>query len=120
MDQSPIETAKRLAADLELVAVRIDHLKEDIKRRIETLTPLDGWPGKNAEQRDAAQAARINSDDDIAALRTDLRTAELKLAAAKAGMATFEIERREREWNTRRDYIAAMAANGATATVMPF
>ena len=54
MDQSPVETAKRLAADLELVAVRIDHLKEDIKRRIEALTPIDGWPGKNAEQREAA------------------------------------------------------------------
>lgn len=120
MDMNPdIVKARRMAADLELITVKIGHLREDIERRAELLTPIDGWPGKNAEQRDAARADALRKDDEITALRTDLRTAELRQATIKADLAAFELERRDREWGIRRDLINVLREHGATAA-LPF
>lgn len=120
MELSPdILKARRLVADLELITVKIGHMREDIERRAEALTPIDGWPGKNAEQREAARAERLRVDDETNALRADLRTAELRLATIKADLAAFDIERRDREWGIRRDLINVLREHGATAA-LPF
>lgn len=114
-----IQQAMRLTMELETLATRIAHMKEDFERAVEQATPIEGWPGKNAEARDAAKAAWINHDDQCQALRTDIRNGEIRLAQLKADMAAFELERRDREWGIRRDLIGVLREHGATAA-LPF
>lgn len=107
------------ARQIEELRTKIGHMKEDFERAVERATPLDGWPGKNAEARDAAKAAWIHKDDECQALRTDIRNAEIRLATLSADMTAFELERRDREWGIRMGIIEALRIKGVSEA-LPF
>lgn len=107
------------ARDLETLRVNVAHLKEDLQRRIDENTPADGWPGKNAETRDAAKAAWINGDRDCNAMRGEIRNLEIRIAALSGELQAFEIERRDREWGVRMGIVEALRQHGVSEA-LPF
>lgn len=111
--------AVAVAREIEQLRIKISHMKEDFERRVEALTPIEGWEGKNAEAREASKAKRINDDDDCQALRTDIRNGEIRLAVLSADQAAFEIERRDREWGIRRELVDVIREKGISEA-LPF
>lgn len=112
-------TILKTASDIEAMRIKLKHLKEDLEFRIEQNTPIDGWPGKNAEARDAAKAAWVNADAGCSATRLDIRNLEIGIARAEGDLAAFDLERRDREWTIRQDLIGVLREHGATAA-LPF
>jgi hypothetical protein len=111
--------AVAVAREIEQLRVRVGHMKEDFERRVEQLTPIEGWPGSNTQVRDAAKAKAVLDDDTCQALRTDIRNGETRLAALTADQVAFEIERRDREWGIRRELIDVIREKGISEA-LPF
>lgn len=111
--------AVAVAREIEQLRIKIGHMKEDFERRVEQLTPIEGWEGKNAEAREASKAAKVNGDDQCQALRTDIRNGEIRLAVLAADQTAFEIERRDREWGIRRELIDVIREKGISEA-LPF
>lgn len=61
----PLADLFRIRADLE---IRIGHCVADYDAAVLAITPPDGWPGKNAEQREQARAIAIAGQNHIAAI----------------------------------------------------
>lgn len=100
--------------------IRIKHLREDYDARVVAITPENGWPGKNADERDTAKARAEATDETLASLRELIRTYEHDLAEANGEMSAFEIARREREWQVRERIAEALQAKGQPSEALPF
>lgn len=108
-----------LSREAETLAIRVKHMNDDFERRIEVLTPIEGWDGKNAEARELAKARVVNADPDCQELRRSIRAAEERLAKIRGDLAAFELERRDREWGIRMGIIEAMRTKGISEA-LPF
>jgi len=108
-----------LSREAETLAQRVKHLHEDLERRIESITPIEGWDGKNAEARELAKARKVNDDSDCQRLRGDIRADEERLARIRGDLAAFELERRDREWGIRMGIVEALRSKGISEA-LPF
>ena len=84
--------------------------KQDINARQLELTPADGWPGKNAEQRDIARDKAFAEDDLLLAASRQLNDASRALIELDARIQAVEAERRAAEWSVRADLVDALRA----------
>lgn len=104
MDQRLIEIAidlgklyqERIGAE-----IHKGRIESDLEARIVFMTPAEGWPGKNAEQREIEKARAIEADGPCQEMRGVLRELENDLADIRAEIDALEAERRGLEWMIR-------------------
>lgn len=76
-------------------------IEGDLEARVEFMTPAEGWPGKNAEQREIEKARAVDADGPCQEMRAVLRELENDLADIRADIEALEAERRALEWTIR-------------------
>ena len=91
--------------EAELLKVNIINPEDRIKSAGLLAAPAEGWPGKNEEQRAIAREHQLSGDEHYTDLVEQLRFNRVLLGKALGDIATFEAERREREWATRQRYV---------------
>lgn len=84
--------------------------KQDINARQLELTPADGWPGKNAEQRDVARDQTFAEDAQLQEAVKKANDAHRALIELEARIQALEAERRAAEWSVRADLVDALRA----------
>jgi chromosome segregation ATPase len=72
-----------------------------LKLRQFDLTPAEGWPGKNAEERKAAQERAFKDDEMLSGLETMLETYRYQSRKMAMQITVLEDERRGLEWEAR-------------------
>lgn len=88
--------------------IELAHQEADLEGNILRLTPDDGWPGKNEENRRLARERALADDQacrNIAARMTELRD---DLADLEAEIDALDAERRAREWMIRQQLVEAL------------
>ena len=90
-------------------AISLANANRDLEVRMLVITPAEGWPGKNAEERKLAQERGATEDKDIEALRGIIRERENELTAIQAGIDSLEAERRALEWEVRATLATALS-----------
>lgn len=116
MENDMETTLKKIASDLgelyrlrQLNELRAWQLEQDLAARKVYLTPVDGWPGKNAEQREI-EAQRVFGQDgtcqQIGQAISDLRE---DAAEVTGHIEALEAERRAAEWAIRGRLADALA-----------
>lgn len=75
------------------------------------ITPPDGWPGKNAEQRDAAKLTAELQDETLIKINDALEILEDEASANSASIDALEAERRALEWEIRERLVDALSWN---------
>lgn len=95
------------------VQVRLAHTDDDYAARLLALTPRpDGWPGKNAEQRELAQATAEDADLALRALRQVRSELRDQLAHTETEIDAL-IERRDAQrWAIRERMARALEGHG--------
>jgi len=92
-------------------------LTQEFENRRMALYPQpDGYPGKNAEQRDAARYFVEIDDDELTRIRYDQATMRDKLATIEGELQALEANRRALEWSIRANLINALAYKHVTIT----
>lgn len=89
--------------------IELAHWEADIAARELFLTPVDGWTGKNAEQRDTAKAQALASDETVLAIRARQSTLRDQIAEAEGAIEDLEAQRRGLEWDARERLTDALA-----------
>ena len=79
-------------------------------RRLE-LTPADGWPGKNAEQRDAARDQAFAADEPLQQIIASAEDAKVRATLTDGDIQALEAKRRSIEWAIRAQLIEALSKN---------
>ncbi len=115
-----ISDYQNIAIKIKDLEIRIKHLREDYDARVVNITPETGWAGKNADERDTAKARAEITDAGLADMREMIRAYEHDLAEANGEMSSFEIARREREWQVRERIAEALQARGVPSEALPF
>lgn len=75
------------------------------------MTPPDGWPGKNAEQRDAAKLSAELQDDTLIKINSGIETVKGEASVNNAAIDALEAERRALEWEIRARLVDALSWN---------
>ena len=86
----------------------------DIERIKLSLTPPDGWPGKNEEQRRTAAEKAYAEDDTLQAALIQYNTAYKALIELDAEIAGLEARRKALEWTIRAQLVEALRRDGIT------
>lgn len=81
---------------------------QDLERRKLDLTPIEGWPGKNEEQRNTARDKTLASDESVKALSQTVAELETRLGLLAGEIEAAEAERRADEWRIRSRLIDAL------------
>lgn len=81
--------------------VIISQLEREIVARQVELAPLDGWPGKNQEQRDIEKGKAFAADEVLGNLEDDLDTFRFETVLIDGDIKALEAERRALEWAIR-------------------
>ena len=84
--------------------------EQDIHARQLELTPADGWPGKNAEQRDVARDQTFAEDAQLQEAVKKANDAHRALIELEARIQALEAERRAAAWSVRADLVDALRA----------
>lgn len=87
----------------------IERIEREIYKREIALTPAEGWPGKNAEQREIEKARALAADEIYNGLeqaRIAQVTAQTLLTGTIEGL---EAERRGFEWQIRANLVMVLA-----------
>jgi len=82
--------------------------EQDIHARQLELTPADGWPGKNAEQRDVARDQTFAEDAQLQEAVKKANDAHRALIELEARIQALEAERRAAEWSIRLRQVEAL------------
>lgn len=105
------DIAKELSteySDRQQISLLMSHIQQDLAARVLNMTPPEGWPGKNAEQRDQARDVAIRDDEACQEMKGILRNLEQELALTSASIETLEAERRGWEWTIRARLVDAL------------
>lgn len=102
-------TAFRTRADLN---IRRSHAAQDLTARQLALTPPEGWPGKNAEQREVERMRVLSQDEAIEKINDVIAQADTELMQMDALIQSLEAERRALEWTIRAQMVEAIAGRG--------
>jgi hypothetical protein len=82
-------------------SISLSTAKYDLETQLVLITPAEGWPGKNAEERKLNADRGASADKAVQELRTIIRERENELTAIQAGIDSLEAERRALEWEVR-------------------
>ena len=107
-----MDLAKDLgAAYLERAEREIDleRIDRELWKREMALTPSDGWPGKNAEQRDFEKNSILAADAIWSGLSEAHLAQRASLTLLNGAINAMEAERRGFEWEVRNNLVALLA-----------
>jgi hypothetical protein len=76
------------------------------------ITPPDGWPGKNEEQRRVAAEKVFADDPALSGHKKELLNLRQKLITIDAEIQALDAERRALEWSIRNDLISRLSQAG--------
>jgi hypothetical protein len=85
---------------------------QDMERRVIEITPPEGWPGKNEEQRKTARETALQADELYQKAWADQRTAHSALLTVQGQIEALEAERRALEWQARAALVEALRDGG--------
>lgn len=77
---------------------------------IAKVTPEGGWPGKNPEERKAAESKTLTADPELAAIAEAARKIEARQSELTGQRDALEAERRALEWTVRENLVNALIA----------
>ncbi len=80
------------------VAVELAHQQDDYEQRKIMLVPVDGWPGKNADDRKVAEQRAYLTDDILIKIRAKITSLNEQAEVLNLSMFALETERRAIEW----------------------
>jgi hypothetical protein len=109
------EQAERLVAlytERALINKQIYDHEQAIEARKSSLTPAEGWPGKNEEARKAARDAAFAADDALALHQRQAAELRGRLIILQADVEGVEAERRADEWRLRERLVEALLQRG--------
>lgn len=90
------------------LSLKIWQAEKDAAAETLAVTPADGWPGKNAEQRDTARAQALATNAVIHAAQVQADACQAKLMTLTGQIEAAEAERRAQEWSIRASIVAAL------------
>ena len=111
--------AKQLASlYIERAALNLSEwqIARDIQARELTLTPADGWPGKNEAARETAMKQAFASDETLQKLNIVLAQVKEDQATNEGDREALEAERRAAEWQIRQRLCDALQARNVQST----
>lgn len=76
----------------------LDEQDREYAARLLALTPAEGWPGKNEQERKTAYARAEAGDEILGRMRAQLKADRERRAQASGNIAALEAERRAEEW----------------------
>ena len=79
------------------------------------LLPAEGWPGKNAEARDAARDMAYAQSVDLVDAQRSMTGVNAAIDRIDAQVAGLEADRRAIEWTIRADLVSALMAGRVQA-----
>jgi len=85
---------------------------QDIERVKLNLTPVEGWPGKNEEQRKTAAEKTFAENDELQAAQVKYNAAYKALVELEAKIAGMEAQRKAEEWTIRAQLVEVLRSNG--------
>lgn len=86
--------------------------EQDINRLKLSMTPPDGWPGKNEEQRKTAAEKTFAENDELQAAQVKYNAAYKALVELEAKIAGMEAQRKAEEWTIRAQLVEVLRSNG--------
>ncbi len=102
----------RQLAKLYKVRAGAMNARRQLERDIELIkvdkSPIDGWPGKNAEERKLAQEKAFLADQDITRIDNMIDDCLEELSEATGQIEALEAERRAIEWSIRDSLVDAL------------
>ena len=96
--------------------VNIDHTSAEIEARKLDLTPAEGWPGKNEEQRSIAREKAFAGDRDLCAMNLALSGLRDDLAGFEADIEGLQVVASAERWAVREKLADALLARGVEAS----
>jgi hypothetical protein len=98
----------------------LERLEAELYKREVFLTPLEGWAGKNAEQRELDRARFLGNDETYQAIQEKVREQKDALSLLAGTIEALEAERRGVEWDIRANLVTVMAGKlrGETSVVV--
>jgi len=98
----------------------LERLEAELYKREVFLTPLEGWDGKNAEQRELSKARAMAADETYQALQAKAQEQKDALSLLAGIIEALEAERRGFEWEIRSNLVTVMAGKlrGETSVVV--
>lgn len=96
----------------EQLSLREWQINQDLAARKLYLTPAEGWPGKNAEQRDLEAARCFANDEPIQQMIIALADLKEDQSIDNGDILSLEAERRALEWSIRERLADALAGKG--------
>jgi len=85
--------------------IREWHAEKDLAARELEITPPDGWPGKNAEERTLSKERAFHADETRSKILAIVEDAHPNLLSIEGEIEALEAERRAMEWQIRLRYI---------------
>lgn len=91
-------------------------ITKDIQARELSLTPADGWPGKNEAARETAMRQAFAADAALQQLNDDLSHVKEDQSTNEGQREALEAERRAAEWQIRQRLCDALQARNVQST----
>lgn len=91
---------------------------QDIDQIKLNLTPAEGWPGKNEEQRRTAAEKVFAENDELQAAMVKYNVAYKALIELDAKIAGMEAQRKAEEWTIRAQLVDVLRRDGITVKPM--
>ncbi len=89
--------------------LELDRAKAELFKREIALTPIEGWPGKNAELREVEKSRTLATDEAYQKFEA-LRVFHVEaLTLINGTIEALEAERRGSEWEIRANLVTVMA-----------
>jgi hypothetical protein len=86
-----------------------ERIERELFKREMALTPAEGWPGKNAEQREFEKAKTLAGDEIYAGLTQAKNEQQTALTLLNGTIEALEAERRGFEWQIRANLVTVLA-----------
>lgn len=115
MTEQPIITFPEAYKSRAVLRIRISCLEQKLQIVEIDLTPPDGWPGKNAEQRQVERVITLNKFADYYLCKIELQAVRDSMEMLDAQIAGMEANRRDLEWSIRARLVDALSWNHITS-----
>lgn len=101
-------------ADKTDLNIRLSNQRKDLEARQLALVPLEGWPGKNADERKINEQRAYAADAVCQQISAEIRRMEDALSLAETALETALNQRRAEEWIIRSRLLEALLGNVIT------
>lgn len=86
-------------------SIELAHFEQDRENRLLALTPAEGWPGKNEEQRKTARELTVAADSFLQTIgKTQMEVSD-KLARIDGEISGLQVQFQAERWEVRRAHV---------------